>query len=383
MKKNIKLLMIIGAMIIGVSSSAIAGEQVTKEEANAIADVRICEFTDTTSEEMGEVTNTYELYDKLGNISAYYFQYSDAYIIIGANTQYYPVIEYSDDNESFISKAIAEYVQDGHSISDIKIYYTGGINYYIGTDGNNNVKSINSQDGTECNVSSLELSSPVEKSEWYINTTESMGMSTTPINVIITNPNSYESQYYSKTVKNVPNYNITYFSTSNFSGYKDHCSPTAATNLAKYWYVRNNSKYNKLLVAGSWANSFKKFYNYFGTTPGIGTYNSKLGNGFYMYFRDCGISLTKNQYISNPTISILKKEIDDGYPFEFCLLSHKLYGDHHVLALGYVTYIYRNGNTLTNSDYIRVADGWCNNGNRYVKFAENEVKYGIQIVRPA
>ena len=34
------------------------------------------------------------------------------------------------------------------------------------------------------------------------------------------------------------------------------CAPTAATNLCKYWYLRNPSEYGNLLKGNSWNNAF-------------------------------------------------------------------------------------------------------------------------------
>lgn len=373
--------MVVFAMLLGISSRTLAGEIVTEEQAEAIANVNIGELTDSSLDSVGNVLKTYQLYDKSGNISAYYFQYSDAYIIVGANTQYYPIIEYSDDNNSFIEAAIKKYESEGYITSEINLYYTGDINYYIGVKNSGVVEVIGAQESRKVDISSLSNDDTEEKQDWNFYKNQITG-SSTPINVIITNPDIYESQYYSKTSKDVPNYDIIYFLTSDFSGYSNHCSPTAGTNLLKYWYLRNNTKYNRLLISNDWVASFKKLYGYFKTTS-LGTYDANLANGYYQYFRDCGIGLSKSQLLSNPAFSILKQEIDAGYPFHYSVYEHAKYKNHSVLALGYVTYTYRSGSSFTTSNYIRVVDGGSNRANRFIRFDEYGVQYKIQIIRPA
>ncbi len=53
----------------------------------------------------------------------------------------------------------------------------------------------------------------------------------------------------------------------------------------------------------------------------------------------------------------------------FCLYDHYLYGDHAVLALGYMEFEYKKVQSATKSKYsryLRIADGWSSSPNRFV-----------------
>lgn len=181
----------------------------------------------------------------------------------------------------------------------------------------------------------------------------------------IINPENFENYYYSSTKKMVPSYNFAYEVMSSYSGYSNHCSPTAAVNLLKYWYLRNNQKYNCLLKT-SWLNSFKLMYGYMGTNPTIGTYTSKLVNAYKSYFNNCsGLGYVMVDLYSSPSMSKIAEEINAGYPFHINVYGNGYYGNHSMLALGYNYYTYRNGNTYTYSYYVMVADGWVKSP-RYV-----------------
>ena len=61
----------------------------------------------------------------------------------------------------------------------------------------------------------------------------------------------------------------------------------------------------------------------------------------------------------------IMNEIDKGFPCHLILHSHKKYNDHSVFAIGYQLFYYNDINKPYDI-FIRIADGWTSQPNRYV-----------------
>lgn len=341
-----------------------------------------------------------KLYDSNNNVTAYCISFSNSldedcgYVVVGANKNDPPIIEYSTSGEFFTEKGQ-------------KTYYFGGYEYYIEKEKNSSVlKNVSNpktkyvmkkemQDGEEetnedytdewgiyrngllkekvkKTIVRIKESNLAEKGDYN---RQVSGSNPPNYDVAIENPFLYESGWISVAPIDVTNYWRDYYTTSQFVGHRDHCAPTAATNLMLYWYYRNISKYGKVRYHNSWSETFLNLYNYMKTNvSGTGTDESNIRSGIKKYLSLCGYSnsVVKNNYY--PDFNDVVNELDNGYggrPFIYCVYDHKRYVDHAMLALGYAEFEYSSKQSKTKSRYsryIRVADGWDDYPNRFVHF---------------
>lgn len=288
-------------------------------------------------------------------VSAVYIKYNSAYVIIANKDNITEVIEYGCNQEKTFIDSVKQELKN-QKIKNPIYYWIKDSGYYILDSDKSDTYEI--------------LNGVIEKSKRNIKAEQKILEEYTASslykggNFYITDPALYERGYYSKSAKNVKAYNITYKKTSDFSGYVNHCAPTAAVNFMKYWYNRKNSKYDALLYKNSWVKTFKKLYSLFGTTD-KGTYDSNLVSGYKKFFDLVSVkysSITKSNHVN---FNQMKKEIDAGYPFHIMVYKHQKYEDHSMLAVGYVTYVHV-GSVTQYSNYIRVVDGFSEKANRYV-----------------
>lgn len=356
--------------------STIYAENITFDDATKIAEQKAMELSNNNCGDLAEIKPLYDLQQK---VSAYYYQYQYFYIIIGVNKSDVPIIEYGE-SQFFLNNVIE--TQNLPS-NDVEYLYLGNLcygyiynNYYYKINYGN-IEKIDKKlciEETECQ------STPEINEQWEILNHIIDGNSSYTEGEI-TNPFDYEKYYYSSSGTNVPSYNYAYEIMNNFSGYTDHCSPTAAVNLLKYWYLRDNVKYNCLLKT-SWNNTFKLLYSYMGTnTNGTGTVRSNIKTGYQKFFSTCsGLGSTVVEYIATPSFTEMENEIQAGYPFHLSVINNNHYGNHSLIALGYRAFTYKNGITYTSVHYFLVADGW-NTSARYVNCSINNGGVAMTRVR--
>ena len=65
----------------------------------------------------------------------------------------------------------------------------------------------------------------------------------------------------------------------------------------------------------------------------------------------------------SPSFSTLKNQIDNDRPYTILLINHSYYDDHFVFVVGYYSFTYAGG---SDSNYLRIADGFDDYPNRYV-----------------
>lgn len=356
---------IILLFVFNMFSSVVAyAEEVSCEQTTKIAEQKALEFSGGNCGELMEVK---PLYDLCKNIVGYYYQYQYFYIVVGTDKSEVPIIEYGE-NQFFLNKIVESHQMPKKNVEylylgDLSYGYTYNGKYY--KIGNENIEEI---DVSLFASKDVQATSEIEEQWALIDNT--FGDSSYKSGEI-KNPLDYEKYYYSSAGNQVPSYNFAYEVMGNFSGYTNHCSPTAAVNLLKYWYLRNNTRYSCFLKT-SWLNTFKLLYGYMGTNSmGKGTYASDMKTGYQKFFASCsGIGYTAVDYVDSPTFSALINEINAGYPFHLNVYGHNYYGNHSLLALGYKTYTYRNASVITTVNYLMVADGW-NTSVRYVNCSVN------------
>jgi hypothetical protein len=369
------VMILCGILSNSFEASAASKMFITPEEARMMATIHvesIIRLDKETSDgwRLGIILDApHEMYDLSGNISAYYMQIHDennvglGYVVVGAEDLYAPIIEYSTDGMFYPAVVMEKY-------NSQKIIYLGGFDYFIEvSEGYINVSDFGTEKEVIADISEKNVYENEDYSDewrgWFEIFEKNSGNSTPPSSgsVYITNTDDYESGYDSKTSSNVWNYNITYKTTGDFSGYINHCAPTAATNLMLYWYNRSSSAYSSLRKNGdsSWNDTFTEYYSLMGTTS-TGTPNANLQSAYNTYLTNAGFSPTVS-YHSSASWSNMKGEIDAGFPFHMVVQGHYLYGDHSVVGLGYVQYKY---GLLSYSRYIRVADGWTSSAGRFI-----------------
>jgi hypothetical protein len=198
-----------------------------------------------------------------------------------------------------------------------------------------------------------------------------------------TNPGSYESGWTSCASTQVVYYGSCNNLTSDFSSlrtppYVNHCTPTAGTNILKYWYTKNFTGYANLYDSNQWKTAFVTLYNGMLTTDN-GTYIYNAMPAIQNYFTSKGYACSTS-WITNPSVTQVQNEINSGYPFIFNVLGHYYYGNHSVVGVGYQIYTYSTG---TKSCYILVADGWTTSVNRYVNLKVGQSYTEIGFVNPS
>ncbi len=322
------------------------------------------------------------IFDDKNRLECYYFGIKDkdnndcGYVITGANTSMYPIIEFAEEGESFLNVSIEHVVEKVNdmeqadlSSKNCKLYYMGDMNYAVECKVDNNdskIYDITTSDIVEMEEVCREEEETQEQDYsdmWEMYLDMSTRGSNPPDNKeeFITNPNNYESGYQNSKYYMVDGGFIYYNVMDDFSN-GNVCSPTAATNLCKYWYLRDPSKYGDLFLNCSWNDVFWEMHNNMETDE-EGTDYHKIADAYRLYFYDRGLSCSAYLYYGTNNGIHVAEELDNNRPCHLSLHGHKRYGNHGVLALGYSQFTYSNGYCST---YIRIADGDTNYPSRYV-----------------
>ncbi len=134
-----------------------------------------------------------------------------------------------------------------------------------------------------------------------------------------------------------------------YSGYTNHCSPTAATNMVMYW------KYGRGFFSGNSTNVlsvFSSLYSLMGTTSNGGTPYANILPAYDSYFQSyCGASSYVSTEVSSVTWSGIKSFIDSDMPIHLDIQSYGGYsGSHGVNVWGYTV--------SNNTNYLYLSDNW-------------------------
>jgi len=358
---------------------------ISMEEAEKAAITHIKNVMSTDEESLWnkgvKIDERRAVFDEKNMLECYYFGIKDTdnkdcgYVITGANTEMHPIVEFAEEGESFLDVSIEHVVEKVNDIEnvnldsdDCKLYYTGDMNYAVKCKVNNDVSKI--YDISTSDVAEIEeLYQKEEETQdysdmWKIYLDMSARNSNPPDNdeEFITNPNNYESGYENSKYYMVDG-GFRYYNIMDDFTDGPVCYPTAATNLCKYWYLRDPSKYGDLFLNCSWNDVFWEMYNYMETNKVDGTYDYNVADAYRLFFYDRGLSCQAYLcYGTNNGIHVAN-ELDNNRPCHLIVHGHQRYTDHGVVALGYSQFTYSNGYCST---YIRIADGWTNYPSRYV-----------------
>lgn len=122
-------------------------------------------------------------------------------------------------------------------------------------------------------------------------------------------------------------------------------------------------------------NTFSPFWqNYFTTdsnpVDGDGIiynpYDSCIAYGYDVVFGVAGIRCDTNMHYGTDEGQKLVNDLSNDRPCHLIMHNHRTYGDHSVLAIGYVDFTYDSIYNDPSSTYIRIADGWSSTADRYV-----------------
>lgn len=284
----------------------------------------------------------------------------------------YPVIEYSDEGESFLEQAIEtiDKKEKTTNVKQSKIYYGGDISYAVENtmeDGSVKFYDITTSDCQETDMKKLSKKAKGHQkynNEWNI----SLNRGSNPPDSgdeFITSPILYESGYSDSRYYSVDHAYMSYNIMNNLGG-GDVCAPTAATNLCKYWYLRDPYRYLELYKNGSWKDTFNAFFDYMETKKKGGTQIVNIPDAFMLYFEERGLSCWARLYYGTNNGQSVVDELNNNRPCYLSMIEHSMYGDHGVLALGYYQFTYDHWYGDSYSTYIQIADGWTYYPSRYV-----------------
>ena len=199
-------------------------------------------------------------------------------------------------------------------------------------------------------------------------------------------PTSFESNY-SSIVRNYiwTNVNQGQFIIGTYNGYSmwSGCSPTAGSNVMKYWADKGYSSLNKYnnptnyqydIVRGlrTTMNTFPSYspdsYCYEGST-----YISDIPKGLTSYARNNGLSYAESWNLTNPSFNTCANEIDMQRVAVFNMRNQEYLcpdAGHSITLVGYKKYV-RTGDA--NSYYLVVRNNWNPWGDYYVNSSGNKV----------
>ena len=327
-------------------------------------------LTFANAENGSETWTVYEqttLYDFYGNVSGYVFDLETpsavGYIVVGDNNGRDPVMEFSFEHSSFIQTAKEEL-----HIQNPKVFFVGNLNYYIGrADGSDlHYYGAGGLEAVDESLESLQSGTPEMDIDSLVNYLWGLrgGGSSPPQSGLITiDPSFYESGFVRSIVGQVIHYPASgrYVDMGDFQGYDHHCGAVCGTNLMIYWNDRDDCKYKDLMYSSA-ADVFKDMYDKMGSDVWLPVFDSVVKFHFATYANGCSTNYTW----FGATWNEIETGLSENKPVVLLLQKHKEYTDHYVLGVGYAVYQYSDG---SESQYIRIIDGWTSNSSRYVHYS--------------
>lgn len=318
-------------------------------------------------DESTRIVSVVPLYDQTSQnrITAYSIELSTGYIIISAYLGMENIIiEWSD-------VAAPTYKLMNFSYGD-KVVYVAPLVYYKDSGDS----TLESPDG------SIVLKSDVENKFEYarnINNVpdylftylkESIQQPAMLANATISDPYKHANSHYAGPFKYYEHINRWDSSSSplkviNMSAFncKNHCGPTAITNMLRMYGNRFNISSIKgvsdaaLFNSVTWIGNCKYYFNAninIGDITLGGTFNALAGS----YIKDCfkEYGLTANCTRKDINYNNIKYSLNNDYLLYIMVNNHSTYGDHHMACYAYTRLI--SETTGLYKTYLKVADGW-------------------------
>lgn len=291
------------------------------------------------------ISSYVELYSPEEMVNGYIFQIStggldSGFMQIGVQEEFY-VVNLGYEGSGYLADMIEAYNLNVSSSDDIaiisdqsdKAYYIGGFDYYVYNDSDELVDLLS------CEVTNIAISDLVDEYEAYIEYIDDAA-------------NEEYVSSASTSTYTVADFDDAYsylVSTTSFSGYSNHCAPTAATNMVLYWkYARG---YFSSDSSGA-TTIFKRFYSLMGTTSSSGTTRSKIEPAYTQYFISySGTSADVCYVITSVTMAKIKTKLNSDIPLHLSIddyVTSSGTANHSVNVWGY----YISGST----NYIRITN---------------------------
>lgn len=257
---------------------------------------------------------------------------------------------------------------------DSKIYYNGALDYYF-EDKEDSLVSI--LDGNE--ISKEEAKRFRNRNISKLKEIAYTDNATVSATGVITNPESTLTRIYSVENKNISNFDHTYGVTGAYSGVYSHGGPVAGVNLM-IWF--HNNGYTNLLSGQGWpyTTAFSQMRVYMNHVNFQDSTFEQVANGIHSYFHS---KYNTNGWAKYTDINITHNKVyarvNQNIPVIYGVRGHSVYGTHFVLMVGYrkiVTYWYNIFGRMCFTDnlFMRVADGWTGNANRFVNFDDASIR---------
>ena len=307
------------------------------------------------------------LYETQGVPSAYKFDIIDeddvyyGYIVIGAQEEYAPVIEYSfSDEKGFLDSAE----------TDEEIYYIGGYDYFAVNEDTGIVKDLNTHEEVQSasiNTYNNSISASDYSDMWETIYKAYEKQAVTPR--YIKDPSPLEDGYKSLNIRSIVDSTWAPYKTmDDFVGKIGDCGPVAATNLM----IMADHSFGENVLNGTIQQVYNKLFDATECDPVKGTYPHKLSSGINSYLtsidKKYADATGKYQWVKNIGVNGMMRNVRNQICQIIQLDKGSLYGEHYVYAFGYEEYVHTNKTNV----YFMIADGW-NSGVRYIQYDKDKM----------
>ena len=349
----------------------------------AIAQINSDRLTDSESfKENIHINKMENLYSMDGTISAYLLAFEDSdmkpagYIIVGASRNQVPIIEYAYKGRCFLDRA-KQYItaKDRLTETSLEMYYTGGLNYYIGEKKNayiykvspNGIELIKREEINLSEISVFNFNGKEEANNmWKImeNNIAENNISNVKDNIIF-RVDKYKSAYNFINSSKIKDYDKTSYLT--IYDHQDNLiqpsGPICGINILKYWCGVDVNFYS--FKQKSWDTLFENIYDDLYIAYYSKTYPEDYLEIMKNYFSENTEGCSSYGYYNfNTSWDNITDELDNKCPVTIILQGGISFGYEYLLGLGYKEFI----SDLGNCRYILVADGLGSEANRYVNY---------------
>lgn len=371
--------------VVGVDSIDREDLFISSERAQEIATLfvtNMISLQDVAWDDSTEVAEVVTMYDGTAehNITAYTIKLNEGYVVVSAYVDVPNIVlEWSD-------KAVPLYEEFELDEADEVVY--GGSLFYYKDSGDGKLETLTGLTVERADVINvLETKYDIDNVPAAILSTSDKDtgvstMTTTPgSSSVITEPYDHANKWYNGpfSCNDFQNHwegdgvAVECHRTSEYSGYKNHCGPTAITNALimygnRFEVESITSKTHTEIFENVAKIGTSHLYYVNSDLWGIigGTSNALAANYILAAFNSydvSGITVDGRFDINYKNIEI---SLRNDRLLYLLLDSHQLYGDHHVICYAYTRLVSdADGSYVT---YLKVADGWANSP-RYIDIA--------------
>lgn len=302
-------------------------------------------------------------FDIIGEDDAYH-----GYIVIGAQEEYAPVIEYSfSDEKGFLDSA---------GVNE-EIYYIGGYDYFAVNEDTGIVKDLNTHEEVQsASISTYNNSTGAsDYSDMWEAIYKAYEKQAAVTPRYITDPSPMEDGYKSLNIRSIVDSTwAPYKIMDDFVGGIGDCGPVAATNLM----IMAKHSFGENVLDGTIQQVYNKLFDATECDPVVGTYPNKLSSGIDSYLTSINKKYAgatgKYQWVEDIGVNGMMRNVRNQICQIIQLNKYSLYREHYVYAFGYEEYVH----TDTSNVYFMIADGH-NYGVRYIQYDKDKMDTVITV----